>query len=295
MTTSQDQTPHDPEPSNGVAHTAGVSDAAPTAIPNAVPTAVPNAAAMPHTMPVVAADAETQKLLDRAKARGMTGSMDEEIAAGLASAATGVPMKPDNMAERLATVDPAKIPAGGFFRREAAPVTSTGTGTPQPQAAPAPNLAAEERVRAMIAVLNRARVRPQGFLLPPEEYARRIPLNLTYGDAIPYGEDHLIAPESTIVITARVAEGVVFEIAELRKLQLHPFGLDRLLVSQVAIDGVEIAPMSPAALYARSDAAPMGIVTPSSVLTLRVRNLTKGPAPIALAVVVVPLERAERV
>lgn len=275
---------------------------------------------LPNDLPVEPLDGDAKDFIDRLKKfGGQTVALDDhELAAVQASALTGVPMKASNMLERLSTLAPdqiGKLLALPYFQalfsslveaapaalaQAAAPVVAAPAPAPVPAQAPKPapvaqkpqpTIPVEERIRAAVGSHNRNRTRPPNYVLPSEEVAQRLLLDIGYDGASPYGEDYLIPAESTVTLVGRAPAGCTFDIAEVRRVQLHPFALDRLLVASVMVDDVQIAGQGPATPYGRGDGAPTAVMSKTSTVSVRLRNLTRGPVPIALSILAIPLVR----
>lgn len=214
-----------------------------------------------------------------------------------ASLMTGSPAAPPSMVPTSAAAPAttrAEVPVatGGFFqRRPAAGVPAAGSMTrAAPRAAPAgaPNLV-EDPLIDFGRVLNRVRRKPQMYLDPDH----RIPLLLEYRGAIREDEDVLIPERGSVLVVGRIPDGVDFDLADLRVLQMHPYALDRLLVASVAIDDVPIMGQGPATPLGRGEGSPSGTVTRKSQVVLRLRNVSASVVVFAVAMVVSPYREVD--
>lgn len=264
---------------------------------------------LPNTTPVVAADPDTQNLLDEFGKKYGHLDLQKEAEAARLAVAHDQPMKASNMEERLAKIraregQGAQTPvAPSLTRRQPPAVPQVRMQAGAPQAPPAPAAApvaaptaapSQPRIIDIVGHLNRLRARPPGWMLPPDEMAQRIMLTLVIQGATREGEDVLVPPQGIVTIEARVPKDVQFHIAELRKIQFHPFGLDRLLLGRISVDDVTIATQGPLTSLARENGTPTALIAKESVVQIRIRNVTGGLAPFSLVVVAVPLVPEQR-
>lgn len=312
-------------------------------------------------------DSATQDLVQRAQ-RGLGTTIDlaAEAAAARITLATGVPVKPSNIVERIQsaiqsgelteaqvqklieagsngsgpaapaptatapepappTPTPAAVPgisalppalaeaiSGSPIARSAsasatppqtaqqtAPQTALQAAAPQaapqiaapPQTAPqaAPQTAAIETRKQLHDLCARANThygRPAGIDVPSEHRARRIALPL--GEAeLPGGGRH------TFEATVPLFMGDV-PFAELRKLQILPYGADRCVLVAFLIDDIDLlrgAGPSPGTMLTRADGAPTGLVYPSAVVRCTFINVSPTPIRLSPSAQIVPLER----
>lgn len=264
----------------------------------------------------VPADDATRDLIARASKGGL-GKIDLEAEARAAQVtlATGVPVKATNVAERIqhalasGNLDPAQV-QGLIESLQATQQPATAAPPPaQPQAvqttpaavarvmqasptaAPAPTMTPEQlaesarrQIRELTARANAQFARPTGLEAPPEHRARRIGLPL--GDQVLEGGTHHVFE----AVVPLFANEVPF--AELRKLQILPFGADRCVLASLQVDDTELlrGGPTPGTMLTRSDGAPTALLYPGA--TLRARFVNVGPTPIRLSpsAQIVPLE-----
>jgi hypothetical protein len=254
-------------------------------------------------------------LLRASKGLGAKIDVEAEIRAAQIAVATGVPMKVGNVAERIqAAIDsgavtqeevralilrltpaaaaPAPAPAPAVAAAPAHAVAAPAVAAP---VAPVPEVApptqeqlaeaARRQIREMCARLNTQFGRPQGLEAPAEHRARRI--------SLPLGEAELAGG------MAHTFEGVVplfqneVPFAELRKLQILPFGADRCVLSALTLDDVEMTRggPTPGTMLTRSDGAPTALVYPGCVVRATFTNVSPGPIRLSPSAQIVPLER----
>lgn len=240
--------------------------------------------------------------------KSMGGTVPGPAVPGPAASAAPPPVLPDpaprEEEELLPTIGGARFrtraetqgqalqPAQAPAPHQAAPVPQAAPQAPvAPQHAPpqpSPEQVAEaarRQIRELSARLNAQSGRPQGLEAPPEHRARRI--------SLPLGEAELGGG------TVHTFEAVVplfaneVPFAELRKLQILPFGADRCVMTSLRIDDVEMAGgrPTPGTMLTRSDGAPTALVYPGCVIRASFANVSPSPIRLSPSAQIVPLER----
>lgn len=173
---------------------------------------------------------------------------------------------------------------------QAAPQAALQAAMPQaaPQAATPATVAADARkqIHDLCARANTHYGRPAGVDVPSEHRARRIALPL--GEAeLPGGGRH------TFEATVPIFLGDV-PFAELRKLQILPYGADRCVLVAFLIDDIDLlrgAGPSPGTMLTRADGAPTGLVYPGAVVRATFINVSPTPIRLSPSAQIIPLER----
>jgi len=234
--------------------------------------------------------------------KSMGGTVPGPAVPGPAASAAPPPVLPDPTAReedggarfrtRAEAQGQALQPAQAPAPHQAAPVPQAAPQAPvAPQHAPpqpSPEQLAEaarRQIRELSARLNAQSGRPQGLEAPPEHRARRI--------SLPLGEAELGGG------TVHTFEAVVplfaneVPFAELRKLQILPFGADRCVMTSLRIDDVEMAGgrPTPGTMLTRSDGAPTALVYPGCVIRASFANVSPSPIRLSPSAQIVPLER----
>jgi len=145
--------------------------------------------------------------------------------------------------------------------------------------------AARRQIRELSARLNAQSGRPQGLEAPPEHRARRISLPL--GEA-ELGGGMVFTFEAVVPLFANEVP-----FAELRKLQILPFGADRCVMTSLRVDDVEMAGgrPTPGTMLTRSDGAPTALVYPGATIRATFANVSPSPIRLSPSAQIVPLER----
>jgi hypothetical protein len=230
------------------------------------------------------------ELLQRAMAH--LASQQQAQAAAQSAAASAPPPRPQ-------VQQAPRPPAASLFQ---SPFQGTPAAAPAQSAPPVATPASDERPRVpsnraefmqqmkeVVHAGNQAATRPLGIDVPPEHRARRI--------SLPLGEKNPLAPgeEFDFVVTVPdFANEVPF--AELRKLQILPYGADRCLLTALFIDDFDLqrGGKMPGTMLTRGDGAPTGLVYGGCRVLARFRNISNTPIALSPHAQIVPLERARR-